>query len=226
MKLGIVSAMSIEIEFILSKCKDIKEIHLKQNIFYQAKYGKYELIIVSSGVGKTNASVYTQMLIDHFEPDVVINTGVGGSLLNDLEPFDVILGTSYSYHDVRRRQLKNTFPFKAQFKADRHLIDVFSDHFPEEKRGKIVSGESFIHDSLEKEKIHKEQKAVIVDMETSSIAHCCFINDIPFISLTAVSDLADDSAGKIYYENDKEAADSAGSCLLTILKEEENQLIG
>lgn len=57
------------------------------------------------------------------------------------------------------------------------------------------------------------------------MAHCCFINDIPFISLTAISDLADDLADKIYYENDKEAADCAGNYLLEILKEEENKLI-
>ncbi|MEG0256502.1 5'-methylthioadenosine/S-adenosylhomocysteine nucleosidase [Vagococcus sp.] len=225
MKLGIISSMSIEIELILGNCKDVKEVQLKQNIFYQCKFEKYELIVVSSGVGKTNASVYTQILIDHFEPDAVINTGVGGGLLDNLEPFDVVLGTSFSYHDVRLKQLKNTFPFKSQFKADRDLVTVFSEHFPEEKRGEVVSGESFIDDSLEKEKIHKQHKALIVDMETASMAHCCFINDIPFISLTAISDLADDLADKIYYENDKEAADCAGNYLLEILKEEENKLI-
>ncbi|MDT2865858.1 5'-methylthioadenosine/S-adenosylhomocysteine nucleosidase [Vagococcus carniphilus] len=225
MKLGIVSAMPIEIEYVLSKCDEVKEIQLKRNIYYQGSYNNHEIIIVASGVGKTNASIYTQIMVDHFKPDGIINIGVGGGLSDKLEPFDVVLGKSFSYHDVRVKQMKNMFPFRTAFKGDSHLVTIFSEHFDDDKQGKIVSGESFIGSSQDKKEIIKTYRPLIVDMETSSIAHCCFVNDIPFISLNAVTDLADDEAGTTYYKNDKEAADYAGEKLLSILEIEKERLI-
>ena len=79
-KIGIVAAMRSEINYLLTHCEIVNEIKLKKNSFYQCEYGDYDLVIVASGVGKTNASVYTQMLIDYFEPTAVINIGIGGSL--------------------------------------------------------------------------------------------------------------------------------------------------
>lgn len=224
MKLGIVSSMPIEIEYVLSKCKKVKEVQLKRNIYYQGFFKNYELIIVASGVGKTNASIYTQIMIDHFKPDGIINIGVGGGLSDNLEPFDIVLGKSFSYHDVRVKQMKNMFPFRTAFKGDSQLVTIFAKHFDSDKQGKVVSGESFIGSSQEKREIIKLFHPLVVDMETSSIAHCCFVNDIPFISLNVVTDLADDEAGTTYYKNDKQAADYVGEKLLDILEEEDERL--
>lgn len=222
MKLGIVSAMPIEIEYILSKSKVVKEIMLKRTVFYQCSYQGYDLIIVATGVGKTNATMFTQILIDNFQPDAIINVGVGGSLSEKLKTFDVVLGTSFSHHDVRVKQMKYTFPFKTHFKGNRELISVFSKYIDAEKQGKIVSGESFVDTPESKKNISYEYpQSLIVDMETSSIAQCSFINDIPFVSLTAVTDYADTDAKEFYYSNDKAAADIAGESLLKILKQEE-----
>ncbi|MFW7363054.1 5'-methylthioadenosine/S-adenosylhomocysteine nucleosidase [Vagococcus fluvialis] len=80
MKIGIVAAMESEINYLLTHCEVVNEIKLEKNSFYQCEYGDYDLVVVASGVGKTNASVYTQMLIDYFEPTAVINIGIGGSL--------------------------------------------------------------------------------------------------------------------------------------------------
>lgn len=221
MKLGIVSSMPIETELILSKCVKVKEIMIKRNVFYQGKFGDYELIVVATGVGKTNAAIFTQILIDNFQPEAIINIGVGGSLSDKLETFDVVLGTTFTHHDIRIEQMKNTFPFRGHFKANYLLIEAFSKYITEDRRGKIVSGEAFIDDPKKKFKISNDfPQSLIVDMETCSMAQCAYLNDVPFISLTAVTDYADSDAREVYYSNDKKAADAAGKQLLHILKEE------
>lgn len=219
MKIGVVAAMHLEIECLLSQCEIINEIKLKKNVFYQCELGDTELVIIASGVGKTNASVYTQILIDFFEVQSVVNIGIAGGISNQLKPLDIVLGTSFSHHDVNISQMEQLFPYKSVFNSTQELIQLFDSFFSDKMIGKIVSGESFVASKSEKEKILKEHSPLLVDMETSSIAHCCFINDIPFISLRAVSDMADESAETTYENNDQIAADKVGSIFVKALEE-------
>ncbi|MFI3603420.1 5'-methylthioadenosine/S-adenosylhomocysteine nucleosidase [Vagococcus fluvialis] len=129
MKIGIVAAMRSEINYLLTHCEIVNEIKLKKNSFYQCEYGDYDLVIVASGVGKTNASVYTQMLIDYFEPTAVINIGIGGSLSEVISPLSVVLGESFSHHDVNQEQMENLFPNQSVFFADSRLVTKFSTYF-------------------------------------------------------------------------------------------------
>lgn len=128
-KIGIVAAMRSEINYLLTHCEIVNEIKLKKNSFYQCEYGDYDLVIVASGVGKTNASVYTQMLIDYFEPTAVINIGIGGSLSEVISPLSVVLGESFSHHDVNQEQMENLFPNQSVFFADSRLVTKFSTYF-------------------------------------------------------------------------------------------------
>lgn len=220
MKIGIVAAMNSELNYLLTYCEVVNEIKLKKNKFYQCEYGDYDLIVVASGVGKTNATVYTQLLIDYFEPSAVINIGIGGGLSESIKPLSVILGADFSHYDVNIEQMENLFPNQSVFEADSKLFTAFSAYVDQEKRGKIVSGESFISDSILKKEIIKNHNPLLVDMETSSIAHCCYINDMPFISLRSVSDLADEYSDVAYETNERDAGDLAGELLLNVLKNE------
>ena len=224
MKIGIVAAMKSEIDYLLTHCELVNEIKLKKNTFYQCEFLDYELMIVASGVGKTNAAVYTQLLIAYFEPEAVINIGIGGSLSKKVQPLEVILGTHFVHHDVNEEQMENLFPNQVVFEADSRLIKTFSPYIEKEKHGKMVSGESFIADSISKSRITKKHQPLLVDMETSSMAHCCFINDMPFISLRSVSDLADEQSDETYEINEKSAADAAGKVLLYVLEKEHSLL--
>lgn len=218
MKLGIIAAMPLEIAFLLSKCEIVNEIKLKKNVFYQCELEDVELVVVASGVGKTNASVYTQILIDFFEVQSVINIGIAGGLSKQLKPLDMVLGTSFSHHDVRISQMEQLFPHRSVFNSSLELLNLFNSYFSDETVGKIVSGEAFVADTTEKEKIIKEHQPLLVDMETSSMAHCCFINDVSFIAIRGVSDMADEEAETTYKNNDQLVADKVGEILISILK--------
>ena len=218
MKIGIVAAMSLELEYVLNHLQNVEITSYKKAQFYRGRYGNEELILLSCGIGTTNAGVYTQILIDYFEPDAVINIGIAGGLSSHLKPLEVILGTSFSHHDVRVDQMLHFFPFIDSFPADEKLIKKFAPHFDEIHQGKIVSGEGFINDESEKQRIIETFNPLLVDMETSSMAHCCLINEVPFISLRGISDLADASAEVSYKANEQRAADKVGKKLLKVLK--------
>lgn len=218
MKLGVIAAMTSEIDYLVAHCELVNKIKLKQQIFYQCEIGDYELIVVASGVGKTNATMYTQILIDFFEPNGIINIGIGGALKQTLKPLDLVLGTSFSHHDVSIEQMNNLFPYTSIFKSDAALVKMFGDYIPKENQGLIVSGEMFIAANKAKQVIIETFDPLLVDMETSSMAHCCYINEVPFISIRSVSDLANDEADKSYKVNELVAADVAGKAVLDVLR--------
>ncbi|MFW8053834.1 5'-methylthioadenosine/S-adenosylhomocysteine nucleosidase [Vagococcus fluvialis] len=217
MKLGIISAMESEINYILETSQMVNQIKLKKAIFYQCEIGDVELVVVASGVGKTNATVYTQVLIDYFDPTAVINIGIGGGLSDKLRPLDLVLGTTFSHHDVSIEQMESLKPFISTFEADGELVKLFDAYEGVKIRGHIASGESFIASETDRKRIIETHKPLLVDMETSSMAHCCYLNDKPFISLRSVSDLANDEADESYEENELAAANAAGKALLDVL---------
>ncbi|MBP2966954.1 5'-methylthioadenosine/S-adenosylhomocysteine nucleosidase, partial [Acinetobacter baumannii] len=131
-----------------------------------------------------------------------------------IEPLSVVLGSSFSHHDVNIEQMENLFPNQSVFEADTKLLTTFSKYFEKDRCGKIVSGEIFVTDSHVKENIVLNHQPILVDMETSSIAHCCFINDTPFISMRSVYDSANEEANDSYEVNKKEATDAVGKLLL------------
>lgn len=216
MKIGIISAMPIELGYVLNNIS-YEQKTIKLNTFFISKYKNIDLILVSSGVGKVNASVYTQILIDTFSPDIIINIGIAGGLNENLKPFDIVIGNSYSHHDVNPSQMKNLFPNTSIFKANKKLLNLFETKKIKGITGPIVSGEKFIANSEEKKHIIDTFNAVAVDMETSAIAHTCFINTVPFIAIRGISDLANDDADSSYETNEESVSNHVGRTLLSIL---------
>lgn len=213
MKIGIICAMPIELDYLKNQLQ-YTSVVLKKQTFYLADYGENELVLVVSGVGKVNATVYTQLLIDYFEPNCLLNIGIAGGLHPCLKPLDIVLGDRYSHHDVDKNQMERLFPHTSIFKADPQLLAKFKKYHKEGIIGCMVSGESFIADDNEKTRIIETFDAVAVDMETSAIAHTCFINDMPFLSIRGISDLANDEATECYENYDKLVSDKVGKFCL------------
>ena len=125
--IGIIGAMDEEIAFI----KSISEIISAKNIlgldFFVGKYGSNSVVIVKSGIGKVNAAACTQVLIDHFAVDCVINVGVAGAIYKELKIGDVVISTDTVQHDMDVSALGDpigTIPRLEEsfFKADEELI--------------------------------------------------------------------------------------------------------
>ena len=154
------------------------------------------------GIGKVNAALGAQRMINEYHPDVIISSGCAGGNGDDINVQDVVVSTELCYHDVycgtaidNNTQYGQVQGMPARFQADSYLLSKaqqlsiancpLSIH-----SGLIVTGDWFV-DSREKMRdiIEKFPEAKAVDMESCAIAQTCHINQVPFISFRVISDI-------------------------------------
>ena len=216
-KVGIIGAMELEVSSLkgqLSGCRISKKAGME---FCEGKIGGVDVVVVRCGIGKVNAALCVQILCDDHHVTHVINTGVAGSLNNDLNIGDILISKDAVHHDVDVTVFsyrKGEVPQLGvrEFPADPHLIEAaekaISDNQPElnYRVGRVASGDQFISSSEVKERIISEFEADCAEMEGASIAHGAYLNDIPFVIIRAISDKADGSAEEDYPTFEKAAA--------------------
>lgn len=125
-------------------------------------------------------------------------------------------------HDLELRFLNNYPPYNSIFKADENLVKIACetcDDFHYARHiGRIVSGESFISSSEIKKEICGKFSPLAVDMESSAVGHCAFINGIPFLSLRCISDNSDDNGEMSFDEFEKIAAKRVAEIVLEMIR--------
>ena len=210
-KIGIIGAMDEEVNILKSKMKDTSVKSIASMEFYEgALYGK-DVVVVRCGIGKVNAAVCTQILADLYQVDAVINTGVAGSLRNEIDIADIVLSTDTLQHDMDATGFgyeHGVIPRMEQstFQADERLVslakEVCSQVIPEVgvHTGRVVSGDQFISDSDKKQWLVNKFEGYCTEMGGASIAQAAFLNGIPFLIIRAISDKADHSAEMTYSE--------------------------
>ncbi len=225
MKIGIISAMKLEVDLLLKEYKSWNHLEHSGFHFYSGQLYGQSVVITISGVGKVNAAACTQMLIDYFSVDIIINTGIAGSTNPDVQICDVVLSTKATYHDVRPAQMKNLFPFQPHFTADPKLLGLAQKswlHLDDRRgnlhQGLIVTGETFISDETLRDSIIQTYAPQCVEMEGAAIAHVAFLNSIPFLIIRSISDNADHKAGLSYEAFEVIAAHQASELLLNMLE--------
>jgi adenosylhomocysteine nucleosidase len=223
-RLGIIGAMRLEIDLVLDKMEVLEEYKYAGFTFFKGVLHGKEMVITCCGVGKVNAASCTQILIDRFDVDCIINTGIAGSLSQDVGVCDIVISTDVTHHDVRKAQMKHLFPFQETFMANKELMElaVKSCHSSELKPkyhcGRIISGESFVEDSKLKNALVSEYSPACVEMEGSSIGHVSYINEVPFLILRCISDNADEEATHSYENFEKVAAKQSASIVIEMVR--------
>ena len=177
-----------------------------------------EVVVVRSGIGKVNAAVCTQILVDEFGADTVINTGIAGSLKSEINIGDIVISTDLVQHDMDAVQFGYPLGQIPQmdvfsFQADVHLMDVAERACREANpdirvfRGRIVSGDQFVADHQVKQRLTENFHGYCTEMEGAAIAQTAYLNGIPFVVLRAISDKADGSASMDYPTFERQAAE-------------------
>ena len=187
MKIGIIVAMD-------------KELRQLQQLFDSSN-----VLVQKCGIGKVNAALGAQRMINEFHPDCIISSGCAGGNGDDINVQDVVVSTELSYHDVYcGTAIDNTTQYgqvqglPVRYPADPYLLEkaaavanssLFTLH-SSLHQGLIVTGDWFV-DSREKmrEIIGHFPDAKAVDMESCAIAQTCYINKVPFISFRVISDI-------------------------------------
>ena len=226
MRVGIICAGDREVAPflpIISECKTTQKAMLK---FYEGKISDVEVVVLFSGVCKVNAAIATQILIDAYHVNAVINAGTAGGMSPKLEAFDTVISTEVAYHDVAPNILTEFHPWLETvfFKADQELLSLakkaVDKHGQNDKVfwGRMVTGEAFIADEG-RQRINEQFEPLTVDMETASIAHVCYVNSIPFISIRCITDTATHSGTGYFEENCDKAASIAKDVTVALLME-------
>lgn len=186
-------------------------------------------VVVRSGIGKVNAALCTQIAINLFHVDAVVNTGVAGSLSAEININDLVIGTDCVQHDVECGSLDypkgqipelSTFAFAADdvlrsvtTTVAREVVGPDAVH-----EGRIASGDQFISDADTKKFLVQEFGALCCEMEAAAIAHTCYINEVPFVVVRAISDKADGSAHVDYPLFERQAAQTSASVVKSLCK--------
>ena len=218
MKLGIIGAMTIEIEALKDQMTQLHRVQRAGMTFYEGAFEGVDAVLVVCGVGKVNAAMCAQVLCDAFGVTHIINTGVAGSLCADLDIGDFVISTEAIYHDFTCQVLNPQYVVGQvpglsvrYFPADAALIEcayraaqqVNAGHA---SKGIVASGDQFVCSKEQKAKIVEDTGAICTEMEGAAIAHTAWRNSVPFVVIRAISDKADDSAEMDYPTFEKIAA--------------------
>lgn len=228
-KIGIIGAMDVEIAYILSQLEEKKETCKAGLTFTEGTIGNVSAVVVKSGIGKVNAALCTQILIDCFGITHLINSGIAGSLNNDIEIGDVVVSTDAIMHDMDVSSFGydpgQTPGMRARsFKADETLRKIITEalaHTAPEIHvfeGTVATGDQFISDRKRKEEIRRVFHAECTEMEGAAIAQCAYVNEIPFVIMRYISDKADESASVYYPEFEAAAAKRSAELIVSVLR--------
>ena len=210
--IGIIGAMDEEVAKVKEEMTDVTITTVAGMDFYEGKLSGRDAVVVRSGIGKVNAAVCTQVLIDHFGVDYIINTGCAWAIHPGLGIGDILISTDAVQHDMDVSALGDpigTIPRLAEsyFKADEMLVKLAQEAAAETAEtaenyhvilGRVASGDKFIGTKEGKEHIKRYVQGDCAEMEGAAIAHACWLNRIPFVIIRAISDSADEQANMSY----------------------------
>lgn len=226
-RLGIIGAMDVEVAALKGKMEKPVLSKRAGMEFCEGVLEGLPAVVVQSGVGKVNAAMCAQILCDCFGVTAIINTGVAGSLCNDLDIGDLLVSRDAMYHDVDCHFVD--YPvgmvpgMPLTFEADDTLLayafaaaeSVNPGHT---KIGRVASGDQFVCQTEQKARITAVTMAMCTEMEGTAIAQTAFRNAVPFVILRAISDKADDSAQMDYPTFEAIAADRCARVTMAMAK--------
>ena len=229
MKVGIICAGDREVAPFLPIIEERRVSEKAMLKFYEGKIEGIDIATLFSGVCKVNAAIATQILIDTYDVDIVINAGTAGGMDPKLEIFDTVISTEVAYHDVASKILTEFHPWMEDvfFRADGELVKLTKkavDKIQIDRNvvwGRMVTGEAFITDEGRQE-INEQFAPLTVDMETGSIAHVCYVNSVPFISIRCITDTPSHSGSRHFEENCAKASEIAKDITVALLAELQN----
>ncbi len=227
--IGIVGAMDSEISLLKSNMELISAKQIIGVDFYMGKMSGKNIVLVRSRVGKVNAAICTQVMIDLYGVDYVINTGVAGAISKDLDVGDIVISSDLVHHDFDTTAIGepigvNTSISESFFKADEELIRIAKEACNEVIKdnnifvGRIGTGDQFVSNPDTKQRIWDNFNVYCTEMEGAAIAQTCYLNKIPFVVIRAISDKADEDANISFETFVKMAAENSSNVVEQMLK--------
>lgn len=226
--IGIICAMRVELDAIKEFAKDCKEISVGYFNFIKCSVCGKEIVMCVSGVGKVFAALCAHTMIMRFSPELIINVGVGGNLTSVLKIGDITVADGLVQHDMDTTALGDEPGLISginivKFICDKSIVDKLCDICEKlgfnYSKGTIATGDRFVSSKEEKNRIVNMFSAVSCDMEGGAIAQACYINNVPFAAIRAISDDADNSSPSDFPEFCKTSAQRSAELVVCFIKE-------
>lgn len=208
--IAIIAAMESEVREIRESMDDIFKIHHGGMTFIKGKLHDKEIVLVQSGVGKVNAAMCSQILIDLFKADILINLGVAGAVHPDLSLGDLVISTDSVQYDMDARafghplgEIPNmgvTF-----FKADEKLIEKAEQAAQalalNYYKGRVMTADLGVDSPALKKQLTTEFNGLCVEMEGAAIGQVAMVNQVAYVIVRSISDNADENQLVDYQKN-------------------------
>lgn len=195
--IGIIGAMDIEVNGIVSEMTNVTEKTISGIKYYKGTLNNKNVVVSKCGIGKVFAAICTQTMILEFLPSVIINTGVAGSLSKDLNVLDIAIASHVVQHDMDTSAIGDPKGLisginMVYLEANKEVVGVLEKSAKmsdcNTQIGIIASGDKFISLKNDKNTIKAEFDALACEMEGAAVGHVCFVNNVPFGVIRAISD--------------------------------------
>lgn len=228
-KIGIIGAMDVEVSTLKDAANITKTTEIAAMEFCEGTLGKKDVVIVKCGMGKVNAGICSNTLINDFGCTRIINTGVAGSLDNQIDIGDFVISTDAVQHDFDVEAIgfkKGEIPYTGlyAFTADETMrsvaVKAVKETSPDNHvfEGRVCSGDQFISTKEQKDKIISDFGGMCCEMEGAAIAQVCYLNKTPFVIIRAISDKPDETEIVEYKEFEAEAAANCAKIVENIVE--------
>ena len=197
---GIICAMAIELEGLKAIMRDGKEFTYANTVFTKGFIENCEVVISESGIGKVNAAMCAQMMIDHFSPDIIINCGVAGATSEDVNICDMVIGTEVLEHDMNTSAIGDPIGLislpegnRTFFACDGDIVNSLYKICKDVEgaktfKGRIASGDLFVSRRSKRHLLNIRFEALACEMEGGAVGHVCYRNKVPFCVFRVISD--------------------------------------
>ena len=200
MKIAVIGAMEQEVELLRGALQNVTTETIANSEYTVGTYEGKEVVLLKSGIGKVNAAMSTTILLEKYQPDVVINTGSAGGFDPELSVGSIVISDEVRHHDVDVTafgyEIGQMAGMPAAYKSDEKLMAIAKEAVEEVGEhqaavGLICSGDVFMADPVRVEAVREQFPTMkACEMEAAGVAQVCYQFGTPFVVIRALSDIA------------------------------------
>ena len=213
--LAVIGAMEEEVRLLRAEMNGVSEASHAEILVAKGDFKGTEIALAQCGIGKVNAAICTQMLINLYQPEALVFSGVAGGLLPNMQVGDLVIASHLIQFDIdltafgrRHGELPDS---DRMIQSDPGLVEKTADAFdaafnggagePNLMIGTVVSGDRFVEDSKTLRWLQREFGALATEMEGAAVGYTCQLNGVPFVVTRGLSDTANESAPDDFKSN-------------------------
>ena len=202
--IGIIAALDAEMDAVVSRMSDVKEVVIGPAKFAQGILAGKEAVVGLCGMGKTAAAMTTTIMVLEFKPEAVINVGIAGGLLNSQNVCDLVISDAMIQADYDASPIDGPSGLGLQYKADDKLMRLAEQAAKElgvnYSVGTIASQDLFMAREEDFNKLMKLfPQSACSEMEGAAVASVAAAFNIPVLVLRSLSDVVHHQGNHVEY---------------------------